>query len=258
MKHPHTLSRQGTGLLILDVQEKFGPVIPGFDSLVNNVLRLVFGFQMFDMPILVTEQYPKGLGGTVGKIKKHLKLIETVEKLELSATDNEVFSTRLDALKLGAMVVCGIETHVCVNQTVHGLLASGMCVHVVADAVGSRHTLDHNLGLRKMEKSGALICTTEMCIFELAEKAGTEQFKNIQRMVRPAKKAGDEVKVEGIRIQTENEDAVENVKIVVRQEAPGGKGVKLQEKKEVPAPQKTAEEPVQLKQAADEKPTEDA
>jgi hypothetical protein len=81
-------------------------------------------------------------------------------------------------------VVCGIETHVCVNQTVLSLIERGMQVHVIADAVNSRHAFDHTIGLRKMELAGAHITTTEMCLFELVEKAGTESFKNIQRMVR--------------------------------------------------------------------------
>jgi nicotinamidase-related amidase len=246
MKHQNTVSRQKTGLLVIDVQEKFGPVIPGFDALVNNVLRLVLGCQMFGMPVLVTEQYPKGLGRTVERIRRQFKTFSAVEKIELSAADNENVSKQLDALNLSAVVVCGIETHVCVNQTVHALLARGMKVHVVADAVGSRHSLDHNLGLRKMEMSGALITTTEMCLFELAERAQTDEFKNIQRMVRGPKRIPDADLADVVKKPADHKEAPENVKIVVNQEVPDVKAP-VPEKKAGGLTQKTARQPAKPK-----------
>jgi hypothetical protein len=104
--------------------------------------------------------------------------------MEFSATDNPHFWAQVNVLKPSTFVVCGIETHVCINQTVIKLIEKGMHVHVVADATGSRRPLDYNVALRKMELAGAHIATTEMCLFELAEKAGTETFKYIQRMVK--------------------------------------------------------------------------
>jgi nicotinamidase-related amidase len=183
-KHPHTLSRMNTGLLIIDVQEKFQPVIPRFDDVVANIVRLVLTFQMFRMPILVTEQYPKGLGNTVGVIRDQFNLLEVVEKLECACTSNELFMKQLHKSGVKTLVVCGIESHVCVNQTVLGLLHGGYTIHAVADAMGSRNVLDHDMALRKMLAEGAVPSTTEIVLFELAEKGGTEAFKNVQRLVK--------------------------------------------------------------------------
>jgi hypothetical protein len=151
--------------------------------MVDNNTRLVLTFQMFRMPVVVTEQYPKGLGPTVERLRKLFTFLEVVEKTELSATDNPRFWSHVNPLKATTFVVCGVETHICVCQTVIKLIEKGLRVHIVADATGSRHPLDQNVALRKMELAGAHITTTEMCMFELAEKAGTETFKNIQRMV---------------------------------------------------------------------------
>jgi nicotinamidase-related amidase len=188
MKHKNILSRKGAGLVIVDMQEKLAPVIPGFDGLVTTTTKLILTFQMFDMPIIVTEQYPQGLGGTVEKLRKQFAFLEIIEKIEFSALDNEQWDKQVNPLNLDTFVVCGVETHVCVNQTVHALLARGATVHVVADAVGSRHPRDNNISLRKMELSGAIITTAETCMFELAERAGTDSFKNIQLMVKGPKK----------------------------------------------------------------------
>jgi nicotinamidase-related amidase len=187
MKHKHTLTKSKTALLVIDVQDKFAPVIPDFDNLVTNATRLVLTFEMFKMPVVVTEQYPEGLGNTVDKIEEMFAVLEVVEKMELAATDNRQFMEKINKLGCETFVVCGIETHICVNQTVLGLLAQGKTVHVVADAVGSRHAIDHSAGLRKMENAGALITSAETVMFELAERAGTESFRNIQTMVKGSK-----------------------------------------------------------------------
>jgi len=178
------LTKKGIVLLVVDVQEKFRGAIPRFDEIAGNIVRLILTFQMYDLPIIVTEQYPAGLGPTVEPIRKLFSFLEIVEKMEFSATDNAHFWPQVNALKADTFVVCGLETHICVNQTAVKLVEKGMQVHVVADAVASRNVLDHNVALRKMERAGAQIATTEMCMFELTEKAGTESFKNIQRMVR--------------------------------------------------------------------------
>jgi nicotinamidase-related amidase len=184
MKHPHLLSQSNTALLVIDMQEKFREAIPRFDDLVENIARCVLTFQMFDMPVLVTEQYPAGLGNTVDPIRKLFKFLEVTEKMELSVTENPHFWAQVNPLNIKTFAVCGIETHVCVNQTALSLIDKGMQVHVVADAVNSRRALDHTVALRKMELAGVHITTTEMCLFELVEKAGTDHFKNVQRMVR--------------------------------------------------------------------------
>jgi nicotinamidase-related amidase len=209
MKHKHTLTKSKTALLVIDVQEKFAPVIPDFDSMVTNVTRLVLTFEMFNLPVIVTEQYPEGLGETVEKIGKLFTMLEVVEKLELAATENGQFMEKINALGCDTFVVCGIETHVCVNQTVLGLLSLGKTVHVVADAVGSRNAIDHSTGLRKMENAGALVTSTETVMFELAERAGTDSFKNIQTMVKAPKTKINQAAPKAAKRAEQPKDAME-------------------------------------------------
>jgi len=190
MKHPNTLDRASTALVVVDMQEKFAPAIPEFDRTVQNVVKLILAFQMYKLPILVTEQYPKGLGATVDVIRRQFKVFEAAEKLDFACTGCAQFLSQLESLNVQNVVVCGVETHVCVNQTALSLLQHGYRVHVVADATASRSALDHDIALRKMIQADVVPATTEMCLFELCEKAGTESFNIIQRMVKatvPAK-----------------------------------------------------------------------
>jgi nicotinamidase-related amidase len=184
MKPSSLLSKSGTVLVVVDMQDKFAKAISQFDDIIDNVARLIMTFQMYNLPIVVTEQYPAGLGQTVGRIRGLFKFLEVVEKIEFSATDNPRFWAQVNPSNPRTFVVCGIETHVCICQTAIKLVEKGLQAHVVADATGSRRGVDHNIALRKMELAGAHITTTEMCLFELAEKAGTESFKCIQRMVK--------------------------------------------------------------------------
>lgn len=184
MKHPHSVSRTETALLVVDMQESMRDWVPRFDDLMNNIAKLVLTFQMFEMPVLVTEQDPATLGNTVEPVRKLFKFLEVTEKMEFAATDNPHFQAQLNPLGVKTFIVCGVETHVSVCQTILGLLDQGLAVHVVADAVHARHALSHSLALRKMELAGAHIATTEMCLFELAQKADADGFKNIQRMVK--------------------------------------------------------------------------
>ncbi|MBD3315177.1 MAG: isochorismatase family protein [Chitinivibrionales bacterium] len=184
MIHPDCLSPRGAGLVVIDIQERFAGVIAEFGTVAANAVRLIRGFRVFATPIMVTEQYPKGLGRTVEPVRAGLGAIQAIEKMTISCTLEEAFMRRLSEQALETVVVCGIETHVCVNQTVLGLLNQGIKVHVPADAVGSRKAFDHQIALRKMERAGAIITTTEMCLFELAERAGTAEFKEIQRLVK--------------------------------------------------------------------------
>ena len=135
-RHEALLRRGETGLVVVDVQEGFRPVIDGFDAMVKNVGILAAGFGVLDQPVLVSEQYPKGLGHTVAELAEVLPESRVlVEKMRFSACGVEAFDAALEAAACRSWVVCGIETHVCVNQTVHDLLARGYEVHVAEDAV---------------------------------------------------------------------------------------------------------------------------
>lgn len=184
-RHPGLLRRGEVGLVVVDVQEAFRPVIDGFDEVVRNCRILVEGFGILGAPVLVSEQYPKGLGHTVPEIAEALPPgTPVVEKLRFSAIGTEDFDDALEATGLRRWVVCGIETHVCVNQTVHDLLAHGHEVHLAVDAVSSRAAANVAAGVDKCVAAGAVRTSTEACLFEILEVAGTPEFKAISKLVR--------------------------------------------------------------------------
>ena len=170
------LSRQRALLIVVDVQEGFR-AYETFDDVAAACAKLVRGARILDVPVIASEQYPKGLGRTAPEVG--LDGTPVLEKTVFSAVRAEGFHLS----GRDQVVVCGIETHVCVSQTVHDLLAEGVEVHVPADAVGSRHQLDYERGLERMERAGAVVNTVEAALFELLERAGTPQFKAVQKLI---------------------------------------------------------------------------
>jgi len=167
-------------LVVVDVQEGFRRAIPGFDGLAAATATMVRGAEAIGVPIVVTEQYPKGLGETVPEVAEHLPAgTERLPKTVFSAAAAEGF----DLGGREQAMVCGIETHVCVNQTVLDLLDGGVEVHVVADAVGSRSEANRELGLAKAERAGAWLTSVETALFELLGGAGNDEFKAVQKLV---------------------------------------------------------------------------
>ena len=184
-RHPGLLRRESTGLILVDVQEAFRPVIDGFDAVVANCGILAEGFGVLGRPVLVSVQYTKGLGQTVPELAERLPGgTPIVEKLRFSACGVEAFDAALAEAGCTDWVVAGIETHVCVNQTVLDLIARDYGVHVAGDAVSSRTPANRALALEKMASEGAQITSTEMALFEMLEVAGTDEFKAISRLVR--------------------------------------------------------------------------
>lgn len=174
-----TLDRARTALVVIDVQEAFAKAVEGFDEIAAQTAILAQGAQVLGLPALVTEQYPRGLGDTVPQVREALGETPRIAKTVFSAARADGF----DLAGRDQALVCGIETHVCVNQTVHDLLAGGVEVHVAVDAVGSRTAANRELGLRKMEESGAILTSVETALFELLGAAGTDEFKTIQKLV---------------------------------------------------------------------------
>lgn len=170
------LEREKATLVIVDVQEGFRSY-ETFTAVAGACSKLVRGARILEVPRIVSEQYPKGLGHTAPEVS--LEDEPVVEKTVFSAARAEGFELagRTQA------IVCGIETHVCVSQTVHDLLDRGVEVHVPADAVASRHRLDYERGLERMERAGAVVTTVESVLFELLERAGTPEFKQVQRLI---------------------------------------------------------------------------
>jgi nicotinamidase-related amidase len=170
------LSREHAALVVIDVQEGFRPY-DAFAEVASACAKLVQAARILELPTLVSEQYPKGLGHTAPEVG--LQDEPRIEKSVFSAVRAEGF----DLGGASQALVCGIEAHVCVSQTVHDLLAAGVEVHVPADGVGSRHAIDYERGLERMERAGAIVGTVEASLFELLERAGTPEFKAIQKLI---------------------------------------------------------------------------
>lgn len=170
------LERDKTTLIVIDVQEGFRSYAC-FEVVAHACSKLLQGARILEIPRLVSEQYPKGLGHTapeVGLLDEPL-----IEKSVFSAARAEGF----DLGDRTQAIVCGIETHVCVSQTVHDLLERGVQVHVPADAVGSRHEIDYERGLDRLQRAGAVVSTVESVLFELLQRAGTPEFKSVQKLI---------------------------------------------------------------------------
>ena len=170
--------------MVVDVQERLVPAIFENERLVRNVVRLIRGAGILGVPVFATEQYRKGLGATVPEVAAALGEDIPIEKLSFSACGAAGLTDALRAKGVSDVIVCGIEAHVCVCQSCLDLLAEHYRVFVVADAVGSRTQENCRIGLERVRESGAVIVSTEMILFELLEKAGSEEFKRILELVK--------------------------------------------------------------------------
>lgn len=176
-----TLDRARTALVVIDVQEAFAKAVERFEAVATATATLVRGAHVLGVPVLVTEQYPRGLGETVDTVRDALgDGVARLPKTVFSAARADGF----DLAGRDQALLCGIETHVCVAQTAHDLLDRGVEVHVAADAVASRTDANRELGLRKMADSGAIVTSVEMALFELLGAAGSDEFRAIQRLVK--------------------------------------------------------------------------
>ena len=181
------LRRENTVLTVVDMQERLLPALPDArrTSVMRNVAIAVDAAGVLGVPVLVTEQYPKGLGPTVPEIRERLGAgFAPIEKLAFSCGRSPEFKSALQASGRRDILICGVEAHVCVLQTVMDLHRDGYRVYVAADAVGSRRDLDWERGLALMETAGATVGTTELFLFQLVERAGTDEFKQISQLVK--------------------------------------------------------------------------
>lgn len=181
-RNPDLLSRHNSRLLIVDMQEKLLPHIVRHDVVLKNSLKLVQAAELLGIPVSATEQYPQGLGPTVVPLAERIP--DRPSKLRFSAAEclNWDFCRTEDTRRY--IVVAGIEAHICVLQTACDLEAMGYNPVVVADAVGSRTPLDHDIALRRLDRYGVTNVTTESVLFEWCEQAGTAEFKAISRLVK--------------------------------------------------------------------------
>ena len=185
IKKTYWLESSQSALLVVDVQEKLVPAMNRdlYRQLLQNVPLLIEGFKSLGLPIITTEQYSKGLGHTIAELKGATEQ-HCVEKLTFSCCGNDAFVAALKETNARQVVVVGMETHVCVLQTVIDLLDRGFCVHLVRDAVSSRFVGDYIGALDLAAAAGAVLTTTETALFQLVSVAGTDDFKAISKLVR--------------------------------------------------------------------------
>ena len=180
MPHENILDPRRTALAVVDVRESFRAHIPDFAGLAARVALASHAAQLLGLTVVVTEQYPKGLGRTVPEVAEHLNGVQPIEKVSFSAGRADGF----DDHGRSQALVCGIESHVCVSQTVHDLLDRGLEVHVARDAVTSRTEENREVGIHRMESAGAVVTSVETALFELLGAAGSDEFKAVQGLIR--------------------------------------------------------------------------
>lgn len=178
------LRPEETALLIIDIQERILPVISNHHRVVENTLKIIKGFKTLGLPIYYTEQYPKGLGPTVSSITDELSELKPFNKMSFSCSGVVELFNEFRLKNLTQIVVCGIESHVCVQQTVLDLIENGIQVNLAADAVSSRKEIDYKTSLDRMRHHNAEVTTTESILFELLKICGTPQFKEISKIVK--------------------------------------------------------------------------
>ncbi|MEK6248733.1 MAG: isochorismatase family protein, partial [Planctomycetales bacterium] len=169
-RSPELMSASDVALLVVDVQKKLIGLLPDHKTIVWNIRRLLDGAAALEVQVRATEQYPQGLGGTVDELASLLG--EIPAKQTFSCVGCHDLVNDLKQCDITKLLVVGIETHVCIQQTVLDLLAAGFAVYVTADASGSRHPLDHEVALRRMEACGAIVTTTESALFEWCQISG--------------------------------------------------------------------------------------
>ena len=177
------LVKEQTALLVIDVQERLMPVIFEQEKIFANVNKLLRGAEILGLETIITEQYPKGLGNTC----KEVEIGESktlIEKVCFSCMQSEPVTEQLKLTNKKSLIVCGVESHICVLKTTLDALKQGYEVHVVADAVSSRTAENKQLALDRMRQAGAFITSTEMILFMLLDKAGTDEFKAISRLIK--------------------------------------------------------------------------
>lgn len=181
------VERENVSLVVIDMQERLMGAIPEEkrESTIKNAAILIEAAKTFEIPITVTEQYPRGLGPTIPEIKDCVgDAFKPIEKVVFSCARSPEFKSAIEQTHKREALICGIETHVCVLQTVMDMINSGYVLYVPADAVASRKDLDWEKGISLIEKAGAIVGTTETFVFQLLERAGTEEFKRISKLLK--------------------------------------------------------------------------
>jgi len=179
-----TATKENTVLVIVDVQEKLHPHVQKPEKLTKNIVKLIEFAKIFNIPIILSEQYPKGLGQTIPEIADALPKYAPLEKNTFSCFGVEDFERAVLDTTCMNLAIVGIETHVCVFQTTRDAIDRGYNVHLISDAVSSRSKKDKRIGMMRMKELGAVISSSEMLMFEIMEKAGTPEFKQVSPLLK--------------------------------------------------------------------------
>lgn len=173
-----------TAAVVIDIQEKLLPHIYDGENILSNCLKLIEGLQILSVPVIITQQYSKGLGSTVPSIIHKIPEFRYIEKISFSCYEEPSFKEQVSSLGRPCIILCGIESHVCVLQTCLDLLDAGFIPVVVEDCVSSRKPADKRIAIERMRQEGVRISTLESLLFELTRRAGNETFKSISGIVK--------------------------------------------------------------------------
>lgn len=184
MKHPHKLNKEGSVLVVIDMQDRLLRAINAWEGVLDNTVKMIKFAQTLKVPVVVTEQYPKGLGQTNPQVAELFPGFAPLEKTVFSCFGAEGFEEQLKKLGAKTLVIVGIETHICVQQTALDALARGYDVQIIADAVGSRAPMNKEIGLAKMRQAGCVISAVEIALYEWLERSGSEDFKAVLPLIK--------------------------------------------------------------------------
>ncbi|MFH0974881.1 MAG: hydrolase [Spirochaetota bacterium] len=177
------IEKSKTAFVEIDIQDRFNTAIKGIKEVISNARILIQAAGILNIPVVATEQYPKGLGRTLREIMLP-KNAAIIEKLHFSCFGNSEFRNKITALGVESLVLFGVEAHVCLLKTALDALKLNLEVHLVADAVSSRTLKNKSIALERMRQSGVFIVSTEMILFQLLEYSGTEEFKAISKLIK--------------------------------------------------------------------------
>jgi nicotinamidase-related amidase len=178
------IRKEETAAVVVDIQERLLTHIHDSDIMLRNCLKLIEGLKILSVPLIVTQQYTRGLGPTVPSIVKMIPEFRYIEKISFSCLDEPAFKKELTVLGKSDVILCGIESHVCVLQTCLDLLETGIIPVIVEDCVSSRNFEDKHIAIERMRREGARITSMESLLFELTRVAGNEIFKLISGIVK--------------------------------------------------------------------------
>ena len=184
MRSDKLLSQENAMLLVVDLQDAFLNHIKNINDVIERSCLMIKAAQLLEIPIVVTEQYPQGLGRTAETIQNVLGETTYYDKLAFGCLADDTINSVVTKNQRQQIIVIGIETHVCISQTVHDLLAHNLLPFIATDAVSSRHKIDHKTALRRMQHAGATITTTEAALFEMMASSKHNVFRDISKLVK--------------------------------------------------------------------------